>query len=248
MHEKHSLETGALLSALADSQRTSRMLREENAQLRDRLNHVEQQLAAAQDELHRQQFNPPMTSTLGRNTFHRLAGQGSADTSRRPYTSHSRLQTFHHPSLDKLPDEKTQINARPDAAAHSHASYDAMPMPSNDASSYKSANSRRYSGSSSIFPVPPTNMTMLTNEMGTALSSTSTPPSPTLVVGRPFVKGQSGHHRTTSSVGNISPTTANFSIMTGSPGSLNLRPEHEDMLGDMPTLHLYGDYDPDSYS
>ncbi|KAH7909483.1 hypothetical protein BJ138DRAFT_1155144 [Hygrophoropsis aurantiaca] len=40
---------------------------------------------------------------------------------------------------------------------------------------------------------------------------------------------------------NISPTTANFSMteMTGSPGSLQLRPEHELHLGDMASLSLY---------
>ena len=43
--------------------------------------------------------------------------------------------------------------------------------------------------------------------------------------------------------GNISPTTANFSIVTGSPGSLYLRPEHEVLLGDMPSLDLHGTED-----
>lgn len=51
--------------------------------------------------------------------------------------------------------------------------------------------------------------------------------------------GGGGHQRTPSSnAGNISPTTASFSMMTGSPGSLHLRPEHERLLGDMPTLDL----------
>lgn len=40
-----------------------------------------------------------------------------------------------------------------------------------------------------------------------------------------------------SSGGNISPTTVDFSI-TGSPGSLHLRPEHELHLGDMASLDL----------
>jgi hypothetical protein len=46
-----------------------------------------------------------------------------------------------------------------------------------------------------------------------------------------------------SSAGNVSPTTANFSMteMTGSPGSLCLRPENEMHLGDTVTLDLgYG--------
>jgi len=36
----------------------------------------------------------------------------------------------------------------------------------------------------------------------------------------------------------ISPTTANFSMATGSPGSLFLRPEHEMLLEDMESLDL----------
>ena len=38
----------------------------------------------------------------------------------------------------------------------------------------------------------------------------------------------------------ISPTTAEFSMVTGSPGSLFLRPEHELLLGDMESLDLGG--------
>ena len=37
-------------------------------------------------------------------------------------------------------------------------------------------------------------------------------------------------------------------MMTGSPGSLCLRPEHERLLGDMPTLDLCAeDYERDAY-
>ena len=46
LQEKHALETSALLSALADSQRTTRMLRDEHAQLRERLQYADEQLAA----------------------------------------------------------------------------------------------------------------------------------------------------------------------------------------------------------
>jgi hypothetical protein len=37
MKERHATETGALLSALSDSQWTTRVLREENNELRERL-------------------------------------------------------------------------------------------------------------------------------------------------------------------------------------------------------------------
>ncbi len=39
-----------------------------------------------------------------------------------------------------------------------------------------------------------------------------------------------------SSVGNISLTTVNFQMLTGSLGGLNLRLEHEHHLGDIPGL------------
>ncbi|PFH45719.1 hypothetical protein AMATHDRAFT_71187 [Amanita thiersii Skay4041] len=41
-----------------------------------------------------------------------------------------------------------------------------------------------------------------------------------------------------TSSASISPTTANFSVVTGSPASLFLRPEHEVHLGDMDTFSL----------
>ncbi|KAJ7169591.1 hypothetical protein C8R46DRAFT_202530 [Mycena filopes] len=41
LKDKHAVETGALLSALSDSQRTSKVLREENSELRERLTRLE---------------------------------------------------------------------------------------------------------------------------------------------------------------------------------------------------------------
>jgi hypothetical protein len=51
------------------------------------------------------------------------------------------------------------------------------------------------------------------------------------------INGHSNHNHN-NSVASISPTTANFSMVTGSPGSLFLRPEHEVHLGDMENLDL----------
>ena len=51
------------------------------------------------------------------------------------------------------------------------------------------------------------------------------------------INGQS-HHNHTNSVASISPTTVNFSTVTGSPGSLLLRLEHEVHLGDIENLDL----------
>ena len=47
LQEKHALETGALLSALADSQRTTRVLRDENEDLRERVASIEGELEEA---------------------------------------------------------------------------------------------------------------------------------------------------------------------------------------------------------
>ena len=51
------------------------------------------------------------------------------------------------------------------------------------------------------------------------------------------INGRS-HHNHTNSVASISPTTVNFSTVTGSPRSLFLRLEHEVHLGDMENLDL----------
>ncbi|KAF4568617.1 hypothetical protein EYR40_009978 [Pleurotus pulmonarius] len=56
-------------------------------------------------------------------------------------------------------------------------------------------------------------------------------------IGSKNARAHSHHKRSQSSVGNVSPTTANFS-MTGSPGSLNLRPEDELHLRDMDIMSL----------
>jgi hypothetical protein len=249
LQEKHSLETGALLSALADSQRTTRMLRDENTQLRDRLQFVEEQLAAAREELQRQQFaqsfNPPSTSTLGRNNLYRLRGQSTTELGRRGYPP-SRLQTLLRHSSDDLHAGKPANQTEQDVA------HDPIPpRTTQDSASHTSSQRRRNSATSSIFPAPPRDMTMLLHDEDDASEespaystvSGSQQPSPTLVVGKPLPRqgeeSQPGHQLV--SAGNISPTTANFSMVTGSPGSLYLRPEHERLLGDMPMLDLCAD-------
>jgi hypothetical protein len=68
-------------------------------------------------------------------------------------------------------------------------------------------------------------------------SRSVSPPSPTLIMPKGSSTLRHTHKRSLSSGGNISPLTASFS-MTGSPGSLHLRPEHEMHLGDMASLDL----------
>lgn len=242
LQDKHTTETGALLNALADSQRTTRMLREENTQLRDRIQYLEDELTDAQDVIRKIQYSPPnATSTLPRSNIYRSAGRHNAESIRRPIP-HSRLQTLLHPNLDNETDKNIE--------ASQNASHESMPMPSNsnhETSSQASSRRRRWSNTSSIFPAPPNNMTMLIHEDGAssehtvAFSTRSASPSSLHTSRLPAAQthgSYAGHYRTSSFGGNISPTTANFSMITGSPGSLNLRPEHERLLGDMPTLDL----------
>ena len=240
LQDRHSLETGALLNALADSQRTTKVLREENVQLRDQIQRLEDRLAETLDELRRMQLAPP--PKYPRTNFYRLPGSYTEPTTRRPI-SRSRLQTVVHSGPDDF--QETVIPYNPTAT------YDPMPIPSPKLSrastldSISDAHKRRHSTSSSIFPVLPSNMSMLLNDEGaldhgSTRSTRSVSPSST-IPGQSQLPGQElyeTHLRRTSSTGNISPTTANFSMMTGSPGSLHLRPEHEQLLGDMPTLDL----------
>ncbi|KAF8868034.1 hypothetical protein BD779DRAFT_1602716 [Infundibulicybe gibba] len=101
----------------------------------------------------------------------------------------------------------------------------------------------------SLFPVPPANMTMLLHDNAEDLAaSTPTklqqayhpdqqqPPGtqkrhphqqPPSSLGRP-IPGAAHTRVTSTGTGlSISPTTVDFSMTTGSPGSLFLRPEHE---------------------
>lgn len=257
LQDRHALETGALLNALADSQRTTRLLRDENSQLRDQIQLLEDRLADTLDELRRSQLAPP--PKLSRTNFYRSAG-GTGDLPRRPL-AHSRLQTVLHPEPELEPDQYHALEDNTNSPYDLTPTYEPMPMSSKPShvkiDSYSDTHKRRHSTSSSIFPIVPSNMSMLLHDDGApdtmvGRSTRSVSPSPIIpgipLPGKPSQGPYDTHHRTSSSTGNISPTTANFSMMTGSPGSLCLRPEHERLLGDMPTLDLCAeDYERDAY-
>jgi len=129
-------------------------------------------------------------------------------------------------------------------------------------SSPVSSKKRRLSNSSSIFPIPPSNMSLLLHEdaistLGSIAGSCnvsehsqylSPPPStqrktqvvpPDQFSSSPAISYHNFASSNVTSVDSISsPSTTNFSIVTGSPGSLFLRPEHEILLGDMESLDL----------
>ncbi|KAG2111481.1 hypothetical protein DEU56DRAFT_919986 [Suillus clintonianus] len=128
---------------------------------------------------------------------------------------------------------------------------------------------RRASTSSSLFPAPPLEMSMLMLEdVGLSATVSESPPSPgdpshvgkklghkqsyshsmiprshSFYRPQPSYPSQSVSFTSFASTGTISasPSTATFSMTEapGSPHSLQLRPEHELHLGDMTSLSLY---------
>ncbi|EPQ55531.1 hypothetical protein GLOTRDRAFT_138432 [Gloeophyllum trabeum ATCC 11539] len=241
LKEKHAMETEALLSALADSQRTTKVLREENAELRDRVSNLESRLDELLEQFRRQQSAPPppITSSqhfqMSRNVFSRPVSteavfhRGSASTS----GLSPRIR-------DRSPREATRPTPEDRRVP---------PAP------WSGTHRRRSSTTSSVFQLPPSNMSMLLHEEGEAANASRTtslhsaPPSPTLVA-RILNTGnaQSSTKAVPHAAGNTSPTSTSFSIMPGSPGSLSLRTEHELHLDDLASFRLdYGE-DDDSLS
>lgn len=245
LQEKHALETSALLSALADSQRTTKMLREENGQLRERIQALEDKLADTQERIHNILYSQPAQIPTARNMY--SSRYASPSSSERRSLTHSRTN-----SLRPRGEQAPYADPRHSPEASPEIPYDSMiPLPSR----------RRASASSSLFASLPSNMSMLMHDDdgapdsfgGTSHHSSSPAGSPTMVFGRltgipkpvgsPSSRGGFSHaaNKSVSSAGNVSPTTASFSMTTSSPGSLNLRPEHERHLGDMPPLDLDAD-------
>jgi len=105
---------------------------------------------------------------------------------------------------------------------------------------------RRLSNSSSIFPIPPSNMTLLLHEDVTSTLGSIASCSPLAFSQRKTLSQPSPPISYLNFAGNIPPNSSvtsagsisNFSMVTGSPGSLFLRPEHEILLGDMESLDL----------
>ena len=118
-----------------------------------------------------------------------------------------------------------------------------------------------HSTSSSVFGALSSNMSMLMHSSSDDegfLDADETQrdlrprPSPTSVLNKsktqivlppPSAEGHKGG-ASVGNVSNVSPTAAGFSMsQPGSPGSLRLRSDHEDHLGDMESLHFDHDLD-----
>ncbi|ESK91559.1 hypothetical protein Moror_2554 [Moniliophthora roreri MCA 2997] len=278
MKEKHATETSALLSALSDSQRTARVLRDENAELRERIQQLErisdlnERLAVENEQLREglgelEEDNKRLRRVVGELKVQmrlgemRLSGSLSAGSGvtgngeRRLYGSLGRhTGSPLRPRAESPPSPEAPPTATKDSFDFSADLDDFKPtstpapprskryeVEEDVTSTSSSSHVRRYSSASSNFPAPPPEMTMLMQEdhdsQGYSSTSSYEPGSPT--IGVPLSKRPA--HRRDASITSISPTTANFSMMsggTGSPRSLCLRPEHEQHLGDMDSLDL----------
>jgi hypothetical protein len=293
MKEKHGTEMGALLGALSDSQRTVRVLREENSDLRDRLERLtmavqtNQELRQVCEDLQsecgslRKENTDLRKELVGLRGVTRGGGGGgggggnssgvrtpvpksatnnSSSPLGRTFTSRVALEEeYDNTFIDHGSEVENYING------HGPSSPDINILAS------PSSKKRRLSNSSSIFPIPASNMTLLLHEdvtstlgsIASCRSSTGTDHSQYGFSFPPICAAQASssssqrtktHVRSVShsppvsyhnSNGNIPPNSSvvsvgsiSLSMVTGSPGSLFLRPEHEILLGDMESLDL----------
>ena len=285
MKEKHGTEMGALLGALSDSQRTVRVLREENSDLRDRLERLTVAVQANQ-ELRRvcgdlqsecgslRKENTDLRRELRGLTRNGVGGGGGGNSSGArtpvPKTATNNSSPLARTFTSRVALEGEYDNTFIDHGSEVENHIIEHGSPSSDIDNFPSPSSkkRRLSNSSSIFPIPASNMTLLLHEDVTSTlgsiascsrSSTGTdhfslPPPPPIRAAATSSQRMKAHVRSLSHsppisyhnfTGNIPPNSSVVSVgsispsmVTGSPGSLFLRPEHEILLGDMESLDL----------
>ncbi|KAJ7783470.1 hypothetical protein DFH07DRAFT_935147 [Mycena maculata] len=242
LKDKHAVETGALLSALSDSQRTSKVLREENSELRERLARLEadaeRTVALERENQALREFVTELREEAGQLKLQLRLAAPVASSSR--YLAPATTQPFRlghrgGESPRSGDEEVSEDSYNPAASAFA----------STPASSKHQR--RRLSSSSSIFPAPPSNMSLLLHEEGANSSdydersgaSGSRLASPTMVLPRIDASPERAHraNKSITSVASMATTSPNASML-GSPRSLLLRPEHEVHLGDMDSLDL----------
>ncbi|KAJ6509243.1 hypothetical protein C8R47DRAFT_1097933 [Mycena vitilis] len=236
LKDKHAVETGALLSALSDSQRTSKVLREENSELRERLTRLEAEsertVALERENQALREFVTELREEAGQLKLQLRLAAPVVSSSR--YLAPSTIQPFRLPHRGGESPRSGDENVSED-------SYNAIgPAFSSTPASSKNVR-KRLSSSSSIFPGPPSNMSLLLHEEGAhssdfddrSAASGSFLASPTMVLPR---LDASRVHRANQSITSVATTSPSASL--GSPRSLLLRPEHEVHLGDMDSLDL----------
>ncbi|KAJ6574813.1 hypothetical protein B0H19DRAFT_1125871 [Mycena capillaripes] len=242
LKDKHAIETGALLSALSDSQRTTKVLREENSELRERLARLEAEsertLTLERENQALREFLSELREEAGQLKLQLRLATPVASSSR--YLAPSTTQAFRLPPRGGESPRSGDENISED-------SYNAAPAFSSTPAPSKTLR-KRLSSSSSIFPGPPSNMSLLLHEEGahssdfddrSAVSGSLLLASPTMVLPR-LDASPSRVHRANQSITSVASiaTTSPSASMLGSPRSLLLRPEHEVHLGDMDSLDL----------
>ncbi|KIY44505.1 hypothetical protein FISHEDRAFT_77427 [Fistulina hepatica ATCC 64428] len=241
--EKHADEMAAVLAALSDSQSMTRMLRSENAELRDRLASMESEvetLSAQVENLHQLEAE----NAKLREEYADLTMILSNKSAPRPSPMQRRRTSGSHGSGSRSPENLAIIRGRP-----------------SNSGLLEPTQIHRLSATSSIFPIVPANMSLLLHEENLLSGDYS---ASTSVVGHSSVAGSAG-----SPVGRASrqpspmaaspaasPTVrcmhreANKSIssMTSFASSgadsssvgLVLKPEHALHLDDMSSLDFSG--------
>ena len=176
MKEKHGTEMGALLGALSDSQRTVRVLREENSDLRDRLERftaaiqTNQELRRVCEDLQsecgslRKENTDLRKELVGMRGLARGGGNTSGIRTPVPKTAMNNRssspfgRTFTSRAALEEEYDNTFIDHGSEVENHGSSSPDIGIFAS------PSSKKRRLSNSSSIFPIPSSNMTLLLHE------------------------------------------------------------------------------------
>ena len=259
MKEQHGVEMGALLGALSDSQLTVRKLREENSDLRDRLERLTLAVQAT-EELRQACGNLQSScSNLRReNTDLRreLVGLKALKSSNGPTHSWSSNNSGLRTPIPKTASGSPLARNFTPRATEYDATFIDHGIEVEDHPHYPSSNDPGYVHEYALLLHEDATFTLgsiggsksSTNHSQYSFSSlpaaTSSNPSEQkthvrfLSLSSPISYRNFAANVPNTSFGNISPTTANFSMVTGSPGSLFLRPEHEILLGDMESLDL----------
>ncbi|KAJ7275331.1 hypothetical protein B0H12DRAFT_1086792 [Mycena haematopus] len=249
LKDKHAVETGALLSALSDSQRTTKVLREENSELRERLAQVEAEsermVTLERENQALREFVSELREEAGQLKLQLRLAAPVATSSRltSPVSSSSRYLAPSTAQAFRLaPRGESPRNRDGNLSEDSNPNQTAFPAPSK---LRKRLSSSRMSNSSSIFHAPPSNMSLLLHEDGanssdfddkSGASASLLLASPTMVLPR-LDASPNRAHRANQSITSVATTSPNASML-GSPRSLLLMPEHEVHLGDMDSLDL----------
>ncbi|KAF8213374.1 hypothetical protein K438DRAFT_1803869 [Mycena galopus ATCC 62051] len=232
LKDKHAVETGALLSALSDSQRTSKVLREENSELRERLAHFEAEsdrmVTLERENQALREFVSELREEAGQLKLQLRLAAPVASSSRLPspvpsssrYLAPSITQAFRLAPRGESPARSRDGNFSSrdgDLSEDSNPNHTVFSSTPASSKLHKRLSSSRMSNSSSIFHAPPSNMSLLLHEDGANSSD---------------FDDKSG------ASASLLATTSPDASMLGSPRSLLLRPEHEVHLGDMDSLDL----------